>query len=330
MRNTKHYCRLVAALVSALLCPAVLPADSYPSKRVELVVAGGAGGGLDLVGRALEQALRDTKTVAQPIVIVNMAGGAGNTAKTYIQRHRGDPYYLYLDTNRVYLNKLAGTIPVGDEAVTPVVRVMTEYLVWVVRADSPFKTAKDLLAKLKADPTSVTFAISSIPSNDQINIVAPAIASGVDAKRMRIVPFSSALNTQLLGGHVGALSTPISEIAPLVRSGQVRALSVSSPERLGGEWANVPTWRSMGIDLAVLHWRGLFAPPDMPADALKFWEDGMARLSKSEPWRKVMETHGWYDAYAPSATFRKDMEREIALYTKIMAELGLLKEPAKP
>ena len=54
------------------------------------------------------------------------------------------------------------------------------------------------------------------------------------------------------------------------------------------------------------------------------------RLSKSEPWRKAMETHGWYDAYAPSATFRKDMEREIALYTKIMAELGLLKEPAKP
>ena len=86
----------------------------------------------------------------------------------------------------------------------------------------------------------------------------------------------------------------------------------------------------MGIDVAVLHWRGLFAPPDMPADALKFWEDGMARLSKSEPWRKAMETHGWYDAYASSATFRKDMEREIALYTKIMAELGLLKEPAKP
>src|SRR5215217_4802984 len=162
---------------------------------------------------------------------------------------------LYLDTNRIYLNKLAGTISVGQEAVTAIGRVMTEYLVWVVRADSPLRTARDVLDKLKSDPSAVTFGISSIPSNDQINIVAPAIAAGIDPKKLRIAAFSSALNPQLLGGHVTALSTPLSEIAPLARSGQVRLLSISSPERLGGEAAQVPTWRSTGIDVAVLHWR---------------------------------------------------------------------------
>src|SRR6185295_15708081 len=103
----------------------------------------------------------------------------------------------------------------------------------------------------------------------------------IDAKKLRLAAFSTALNSQLLGGHVAALSTPLSEVVPLVRAGQVRLLSVSSPERLGGEMAKVPTWRSMGLDVTVLHWRGLFAPPDMPADALKFWEDTMARVTRS-------------------------------------------------
>jgi putative tricarboxylic transport membrane protein len=122
------------------------------------------------------------------------------------------------------------------------------------------------------------------------------------------------------------LSTPLSEIAPLARSGEVRLLSISSPERLGGEFAAVPTWRSMGIDVTVLHWRGLFAPPGMPAQPLKFWEDGVARLTRTDAWKKALEKYGWYDAYAPSAAFRRDMDQEIARYTRIMKELGLLKD----
>jgi putative tricarboxylic transport membrane protein len=322
--------RIVWAVGLAIMCAsAAAQPGRYPSKRIDFIVAGGAGGGLDLVGRAFEQALRETRTVEQPIVIVNMGAGAGNAAKTQIIQHRGDPYYLYLDTNRVYLNKLLGTTAQGHDAVTPVARLMTEYLVWAVRTDSPFKTAKDVLDKLKTDPASVTFAISSIPSNDQINIIAPALAAGVDARKIRIAAFSSALTTQLLGGHVAALSTPLSEVASLVKAGHVRLLSVSAAEQQGGDLVNVPTWRSMGIDVTVLHWRGLFAPPEMPPDALKFWEDNLPRLVKTDAWKKALEKHGWYDAYADNATFRKDMEREIAVYTRILGELGMLKEPPR-
>ena len=187
-----------------------------PGKRIDFVVAGGAGGGLDLVGRAFEQAVRDTRTLDQPIVVLNMGQGGGNTATSYVQRFKSNPHVLYLNTNRLYLNKLAGTTPLGHDSVTPLSRLMTEYLVWAVRADAPFRSARDVLDKLKADPTSVSFAISSIPSNDQINIVAAGIAAyGVDVKRVRIAAFSTALNSQLLGGDLDALSTPVSEILPL-------------------------------------------------------------------------------------------------------------------
>lgn len=318
--------RFTSALV---LAPAssLLRAQStaYPGKRIELIVAGGAGGGLDLVGRAFEQAARETRLVEQPIVVVNMGAGAGNAAKTHVYQRKGDPYTLYLDTNRVYLNKLLGTIALGHDAVTPVGRLMTEYLVWAVRADSPFQSANSLLARLKADPAAVTFGISSVPSNDQINIVAPALASGIDARRLRIAAFSSALNSQLLGSHVAAISTPLSEVAPLVRSGQLRLLSTSAPEPQAGDLAGVPTWKSLGIDATLLHWRGLFAPPGMPADAMKFWDERLAAIARSDAWKSMLQKHGWFDAYANQDVFRREMERELTVYTRILGELGMLK-----
>ena len=163
MRTWQALAAIGLALLSQVIGAQHAP---YPGKRIEMVVAGGAGGGLDLVGRAFEQALRETKLLEQPVVILNMGAGAGNAAKAYVVKHKGDPYFIYLDTNRVYLNKLLGTTELGHDAVTPVARLITEYLFWVVRADSPFKTAKDILDGLKADPSSVTFGISSIPSND--------------------------------------------------------------------------------------------------------------------------------------------------------------------
>jgi putative tricarboxylic transport membrane protein len=317
---------LISLLAAGALGTAVhaQPAP-YPAKRIDLIVAAGAGGGLDLVGRALEQALRETRAVDQPLVIVNMGGGAGNTAKSYVHQHQGDPYLLYLDTNRIYLNKLVGTTPLGHDAVTPVARLMTEYLVWAVRADSPYKTAKDLLDKLRADPGAVTFGIASLPSNDQINVIAPALALGIDARKLRIAAFSTAMNSQLLGGHVGALSTPLSEVLPLVKTGQVRLLAVSAPERLAGDLAAVPTWRSLGMDVVILHWRGIFAPPGMPPEALKFWQDRLSRLVKTEAWQKTLERHGWYDAYAGAAVFQKALDQELALYTRILGDLNMLK-----
>ena len=105
--------------------------------------------------------------------------------------------------------------------------------------------------------------------------------------------------------------------------------SVSSPQALGGDLAAVPTWHSMGIDVAVLHWRGLFTPPGIPPDALRFWEDSLARLVKSDAWKRALERHGWNDAYVNSATFRKEMERELAINTRILRELGMLKDAVR-
>jgi putative tricarboxylic transport membrane protein len=306
-------------------------AAEYPSRSVELVPAGNPGGGLDLVARALESALRDEKLFSQSFVIKNMGGAGGNLAKTYINQKKGDPNYLYIESNRIYTNRIVGTTTLTYTDVTPIARLVTEYLVWAVLADSPHKSAKDILAKVKGDPGAITFGVGTVPSNDQMNILRAAMAQGIDPKLVKIVSFKAGgdLMIQLLGGHVPVISTGLSEAMEQARAGKVRLIAISAPKPLTGDFANVPTWRSMGIDLEILHWRGLFAPPGIPAQAVKYWDQTLSKLVKTDSWKKILDKYQWFDAYASSEEFRKALAEENKHYQQILTQLGMAKAPKK-
>ncbi|MBI2295148.1 MAG: hypothetical protein HYU76_03690 [Betaproteobacteria bacterium] len=185
--------RLAQAFLPILLCGAAegAQAGTFPDRNILIVVAGSPGGGLDLFGRALERTMLETRLLPTGFVLKNMGGAGGNLAKSYVHQRSGDPYTLYVESNRIYVNKIVGTTTLDYHDVTPIARMITEYLVWVVRADSPFKSAKDILDKLKADPTSVVFGVGTVPSNDQMNILRPALAYGADPKRIKLVSFKS-------------------------------------------------------------------------------------------------------------------------------------------
>ena len=323
-----RFVRLLAGILVAACSGGVpLMAAEYPEKTVEVVAAGNPGGGLDLVARALEGGLRDEKLLGAGFAIRNMGGAGGNLAKTYINQKKGDPHFLYVESNRIYVNRIVGTTQLGYTDVTPIARLVTEYLVWAVRADSPYKSAREVLDKLKADPTAVTFGVGTLPSNDQMNILRPAMAVGIDARKIKIASFKSGgdLTIQVLGGHVPVASTGLSEIIEQVKAGQVRLIAISAPTAVAGEFSKVPTWRSMGVDLAILHWRGLFAPPGVPAEAVKYWDQTLSRLVKTESWKKILDRYQWFDAYADSATFRRDLEQENKVYAEILTQLGMAK-----
>ena len=323
--------RIIAML--CLMLPAAGPAmaASYPSKPVEMVVAGAPGGGLDLTGRAMDNTLREAKLFNQSFVLKNLGGAGGNIAKTYTHQKKGDSHVIYVESNRVYVNKIVGTTEIDHHDLTPLGRLITEYLVWVVRADSPIKSAQEVLAKLKADPASVVFGVGTVPSNDQMNILRPAMASGVDPKKVQIVSFKAGadLMVQLLGGHVAVISTGLSEAIEQVKGGKARVIAVSSPQPLAGDLSKVPTWRSIGVDVSILHWRGLFGPPGIPADTVKYWDSTLGKMVKTEQWKQALEKHGWFDAYADSATFRKSLDEEAKVNAQILTELGMAKGAAK-
>lgn len=302
-------------------------AAGYPERPVEMVVAGNPGGGLDLTGRAMEAALRDAKLFTQTFTIKNVGGAGGNIARTQVNQKKGDGHVLYIESNRIYVNRIVGTTQLTHNDLTPIARLITEYVAWVVRADSPYKSPKDILDKLKQDPESVVFGVGTVPSNDQMNILRPVMAYGIDPKKIKIVPFKSGgdLTMQMLGGHVPVISTGLSEAIEQVKAGKARVIAVSAPDPLPGDLAKVATWRSLGIDVAIRHWRGVFAPPGVSREVVAYWDQTFGELVKSEAWKKHLEQHGWFDAYADSATFRKDLDAEEKIYAQILTDLGMAK-----
>jgi putative tricarboxylic transport membrane protein len=318
---------LAAGLAAALLWAPSGFAAGFPERPVEMVVAGSAGGGLDLTGRALETALREAKLFPQNFVIKNVGGAGGNVARTQVNQKKGDSHMLYVESNRIYVNRIVGTTQLTHKDVTPIGRLITEYVAWVVRADSPYKSPKDVFDALKKNPEAVTFGVGTVPSNDQMNILRPVMASGIDPKKIKVVSFKSGgdLMIQLLGGHIPVISTGLSEAIEQVKAGKVRVIAVSSPNPLPGDLAKVPTWRSMGIDVAILHWRGVFAPPGIPKEVVAYWDKALGQMVKTDAWKQQLEKHGWFDAYADSATFRKDLDAEEKIYTEILTDLGMAK-----
>lgn len=330
--NVRRWMVAVSGVVQMLMMAAVWPVSSaqaaaYPERTVEMVVAGNAGGGLDLTARALETALRDTKLFAQSFAIKNTGGAGGNIARTQVHQKKGDAHLLYIESNRIYVNRIVGTTPLTHNDVTPVARLITEYVALVVRAESPFKGAREVLDRVKSDPESVIFGVGTVPGNDQMNILRAAMAWGVDPRKVKIVPFksSSDLTVQMLGGHVPVISTGLSEAIEHVKAGKARLLAVSAAEPLPGDLANIPTWKSLGIDVVIRHWRGVFAPPGVPREVVVYWEKTLGALVKTEAWKKQLAHHGWFDAYADAAAFRRDLDVEEKVYARILGDLGMAK-----
>ena len=234
-----------------------------------------------------------------------MGGAGGNLAKNYVHQRKGDPYVLYLESNRIFVNRIVGTTNLTYTDVTPIARVMTEYLVWAVRADSPFKSAKDILDRAKANPSSIVFGVGTVPGNDQMNILRAAMAYGIDVKKVQVLSFKSSADAtiQLLGGHTPVVSSGLSELLEHARAGKVRLVAISAPSPLGGELRNVPTWRSMGVESHDPAWRGLLGPRHA-VEAVKMDRRSRGLMKSRTPGKKkALTAIKWFDAYADSATF---------------------------
>lgn len=304
--------------------------QEYPTKAVQLVPAGGPGGGLDLHARAIEQALTVEKLINKPFTILNKGAGSGNVATSYMANLKGTGYALAINSNRVYVNQLMGTTEYGLKDMTPVVCLTTEYIVWAVRADSKYKSALEVLADLKKDPTSLTFGVGAIPGDDHFNVLLPVKQKGIDYSKLKIVAFSAGGDAmaQLLGGHVPILSSSMAELVAQADAGKIRILVVSSASKLDSI-PGVPTWKDLGIDLAICHWRGVFGPPEMPKVAYDYWNKKFAAMVKTKTWKDSLAKYELFDAFLPGDEFKKQLEKEEVTYTELLGTLGMLKKVKK-
>lgn len=318
-----------------LLLTAFVTASAYaampewkPGENVEIVVGAAAGGGNDKVARTLQRIMHEQRLVEAPASVTNKPGGGGAIAFHYVSQHPGNAHYIGVNSNTLLTNQITGKSQISYTGLTPLAVMINEYITFVVKADSPLRTGQDLIGRLKQDPASVVFGISSALGNvNHIAVAAAAHSAGIDVKRLKVVVFSGSGKSiiALLGGHVDVVAGPPSIAAPQIEAGKLRAIAVTSPRRLEGSIASVPTWKEQGIDVEVTNWRGIVGPKGISAGQIAYWDQVLAKLAQTEDWNRELRKNLWVNAYTDSKGAERFMKMQYGEFKRILTELGLAK-----
>jgi putative tricarboxylic transport membrane protein len=272
------------------------------------------------------QAALQQAGLASSVQVQNVAGAGGTVGLAQFvtsRKRRGDAILVAGQTlqGAIITNKS----PVSLDDITPLARLVGEYEVIFVPTASPIQSMGDLVAKLKSDPGSVSWAGGSIASTDQILAGLIAKTVGADPAKVNYIAHSGggeALGA-ILGGHVTVGIGGYGEYQSLIADGKVRALAISSDQRLPG--VDVPTLKEQGIDVSYFNWRGLMAPPGIRDADLKALADAVARMVASPAWKETVAKRQWTDLYQPAAEFKAFIRDDRAKMEGILTDLGLVK-----
>jgi putative tricarboxylic transport membrane protein len=303
-------------------------AEKYPKKVLDFVAPGGAGGGWDLTIRTVAKTLKDTKLVRVPMPVRNNPGAGGSIHLASLQEKKGSDKIITVYSPPLILTNLSGTTELNYKDVTPLARLIADYAVYVVAADSKYKTMTDVMNALKNDVKSVKIGgLSAAGSMDHIQFLIMAKAAGVeDLTQIDYISFDDSGAAQVLGGHIDLFSTGLSEVQGLIESGDLRALAQSADHRVGeGVIAEIPTCVEQGINETFINWRGLFGPPEMPQYAVDFWKETLKKMSETEQWQKACTTNGWDNVYLGAEEFTTYLENVNEQYKTILSDIGMLK-----
>lgn len=320
--------RLIGAMLMAASAASVSAAEWKPQRPIELVVPVQGGGALDQAARSLQQLWQDKKMLNVPVAVVNKPGAGQSLAAVYVHQAAGDPHRILLVSSTLLSNYITGRSKLKYSDFTILGQLYTEYMVVSVRTESPVKNGIDLVARLKLAPAALSVAVGSAQgTTSHFGLAIPLKRAGVDLKRMRTVVFPSGPEsvTNVLGGHVDVVTGAMGVVEQHWRSGKLRILAITAPKRLGGEFADIPTWREQGIDAVVSNWRLMIAPPGLSDEQIAFWDDLFRRTVALPEWKKLVEKGQWVDDYVPSRGARKYLEQEDVEQREILTELGLAK-----
>ncbi|MCP3763595.1 tripartite tricarboxylate transporter substrate binding protein [Domibacillus sp. A3M-37] len=304
---------------------------SYPEKPIVINAPSGAGGGLDTTARALTKVLSDTGLNEQSMTVENKPGGGQAVGLAdFISQDPQDPYRLFLPSVPLLINNLKkeGNSPHSYRDLTPIAQLTKDYGAIVVPADSKYTDLQSLFNDLKAKPDSLTLAGGSAPgSQDHLVAMLPAVKAGVDAAKIKYVSYDGGgeAMTALIGGNADVLATDISGTGEYLKAGKIRVLGVSSPERLKGTYADIPTYKEGGIDAEFTIWRGLFGPKEMPDYAVDYWNKTLDEMVQTPEWQEVLQTNGWEHGYKNSEEFTAFLEEQEVLVQEILESLNMQK-----
>ena len=310
--------------VLALAAAGVLPLSARASANLKMMIPANPGGGWDTTGRALGKALQEAGAAAT-VTYDNKGGAAGAIGLAQFSNGtKGDPNAVLVMGAVMLGGIITGKPPVDLSKVTPIARLTSEYNVFVLPANSPFKTMKDVIVQLKKDPGSVKWGGGSRGSTEHIAAAMIARDAGVDPGRINYVAFRGGgeATAAILGGNVTVGGSGYSEFSEYIKAGKMRALSLTSPTRLKG--VDIPTLKELGINVTIGNWRGVYGAAGITPDQRKELTELVVKATKAKAWQDALEKNNWTSALLAGPEFEKFVDDEFTSLRAIMVKAGMV------
>ena len=310
--------------LAALAAAGSFPLLARAAGNVKMMIPANPGGGWDTTGRALGKALTDAK-VADTVTYDNKGGAAGALGLAqFVNGSKGDPNALMVMGAVMLGGIITGKPPVSLSQATPIARITSEYNVFVLPANSPFKTMADVVAQLKKDPGSVKWGGGSRGATEHIAAAMIAQRVGVDPSKINYVAFRGGgeATAAILGGNVTIGGSGYSEFSEYIKVGKMKAIAVTSAKRLPG--VDVPTLKEQGIDVEIGNWRGVYGAPGINAEQRKALTDMVLAAVKTPSWAESMKKNEWTPAMLSGEAFATFVDDEFASLRATMVKSGMV------
>ena len=326
---TRQWRRLIGLmLVGALTTWAPAAQAAWqPTKPIEFVIPAGTGGGADQMARLIAGLAEKHKLTPRPIIAVNKSGGAGAEGFLHVKGKKGDAHTIVITLSNLFTTPLHTGIPFSWKDLTPVARVALDQFILWVNAETPYKTAREYLAAVKEKNGTMKMGGTGSAQEDQIITILLEQAQGV---KFTYVPFKGGgeVCVNLVGKHVDStVNNPI-ECVSHWKAGRVRPLAVFDSARIPvAEWKDIPTIKeALGADITYLMLRGVFGPPDMPKEAVAWYQDLLKKVAETPEFKDYMQQGALKSAWLVGPEFNTWLEREEQAHRDLMTKGGLLKK----
>jgi tripartite-type tricarboxylate transporter receptor subunit TctC len=321
--------RLVPSLVLALTCLAAV-ADAqpaYPTRPIEIIVAYNPGGAADVAARLV--AALAAKKWGQPVNVVNMPGASGITGALRALNARPDGYTLLLDPHATsaMLFAVESDVPFKMDGKTQIALVTLDPVIYTVKADSPWKTLKDVAEAAKANPKAFRYGIAGVSGIASFSVSQFLFGAGINVNEANKVVFTGGAPTMtaLAGGHIDFAGQQWSESTGLIQGGKVRGVAVVHPTRLPS-LPDIPTAKEAGFpDLNVVGWQGLAGPKGLPPAIVTKWNALLEEASKDRDFLEQAAKLNKVVQYLPPDAYWKFQEDELKKYLPLATKMGIRK-----